>query len=110
MEVYGWFSFTYTRSWPDWQQFPVSDVMDLPGRARSSLESISSLNPLCPRESDEGRRAKSVETAEVSSMSLLINGKLQSERLEEEIREGEFIRKDSQFRHWVRRPAVLPVA
>ena len=34
-------------------------------------------------------------------MSLLINGKLQSDWLEEETESGEFVRKDSQFRHWV---------
>ena len=34
-------------------------------------------------------------------MSLLINGKLQSDWLEEETEAGEFVRKDSQFRHWV---------
>jgi len=34
-------------------------------------------------------------------MSLLINGKLQSDWLEDETEAGEFVRKDSQFRHWI---------
>jgi glutathionyl-hydroquinone reductase len=34
-------------------------------------------------------------------MSLLIDGKLRSEWLEEETEAGEFIRKESQFRHWI---------
>ncbi|AGA34906.1 Glutathione S-transferase, omega [Thioalkalivibrio nitratireducens DSM 14787] len=34
-------------------------------------------------------------------MSLLIRGKLQSDWLDEETEDGEFVRQDSQFRHWV---------
>jgi glutathionyl-hydroquinone reductase len=35
------------------------------------------------------------------TMSLLVEGKLRSDWLEEETEAGEFVRKDSQFRHWV---------
>ena len=34
-------------------------------------------------------------------MSLMIKGELRSDWLESETREGEFVRQDSQFRHWI---------
>lgn len=34
-------------------------------------------------------------------MSLMVNGELQKEWLESEVEDGAFVRKDSQFRHWV---------